>query len=269
VFVAVDGGVRYAMVFLINDTCALEDPSYLSKATMPGALRVFFFRATMDQSWLTRQSLDATSRWRISSNRHKTQNIPLHLHFPLYKDVRKKRDTMKFNLAPNTEELLTKATWRFQSKTEIDLPADTVWSILVDDRAWKEWHPEVTEIVWTDEAPHKTGSERTVVFRDPLTGPIKFYEEFDVWEEGHRFGIHFTALSLPPFASYKSGREEFKVEAGGEKKCVFTRTVAVEPGFVTRYLAGFLIYPHLKKMVEETCPNRLKEAIANGSLPVN
>jgi Polyketide cyclase / dehydrase and lipid transport len=130
----------------------------------------------------------------LTDTKRKTFHYTCTFHF---KDVRKKRDTMKFNLAPNTEELLTKATWRFQSKTEIDLPADTVWSILVDDRAWKEWHPEVTEIVWTDEAPHKTGSERTVVFRDPLTGPIKFYEEFDVWEEGHRFGIHFTALSLP------------------------------------------------------------------------
>jgi hypothetical protein len=178
-----------------------------------------------------------------------------------------------FELAPNTDSVLTTATWIFRSETEIDLPASDVWQILNDDNAWAIWHPEVTNIVWTGEAPHKKGSERTVVVKDTLfmillAGPLKIHEVFDVWEEGKKFGFYFKATNRPNLLTFTSGREEFKVEAINDNKCKFTRTIAVEPGFLTRYGLGFIAYPHFKKIFTKKCPDSLVKAVTEGKLPL-
>jgi hypothetical protein len=179
---------------------------------------------------------------------------------------------MMFTLLPNTESFLTTAPWIFRSETEIDLPASDVWKIITDDDACALWHPEVTNIVWTDKAPHKQGSERTVLFKDTLfmillAGALKIKEHFDVWEEGTKFQFYFKAMNRPNLLTYNSGREEFKVEAISDKTCKFTRIVALEPGFLTRWVLGFIAYPYLKTMFTQTVPESFVKAVADGRLP--
>jgi hypothetical protein len=71
------------------------------------------------------------------------------------------------------------------------------------------------------QSSHKQGSERTV-FKDTLfmillAGALKIEEHFDVWEEGTKFQFYFKAMNRPNILTYKSGREEFKVEAISDK----------------------------------------------------
>jgi hypothetical protein len=100
-----------------------------------------------------------------------------------------------------------------------------------------------------------------------LAGALKIEEHFDVWEEGTKFQFYFKAMNRPNILPYKSGREEFKVEAISDKTCKFTRTVALEPGFLTRYVLGFIAYPHMKKMFTQKVPDSLVKAVAEGTLP--
>jgi hypothetical protein len=74
-------------------------------------------------------------------------------------------------------------------------------------------------------------------------------------------------MNRPHILSYKSGREEFKVEAISDKKSKFIITVALEPGFLTRYVLGFIAYPHMKKMFTQKVPESLLKGVADGTLP--
>lgn len=180
-----------------------------------------------------------------------------------------------FTLQPNDASFLTTASWIFKSEIQINLAADTVWQILKDDEAWKIWHPEVAKIDWLDmEGSHRAGCERVVLFKDTLfmillVGPAKIHEVFDVWEENEKvFGIYFKAINRPSILTYKSAREEFKVQAIDENSCIFTRTVALEPGFLVRNLLGFIVYPRLNNLFTKKCPTRFLEAVEKGRLPI-
>ena len=153
------------------------------------------------------------------------------------------------------------APWVFKSEIDVDLSIDECWAVVTDDQAWQHWHPEVTDIRNAKEPAGGVGNSRTIVFRPCLGGPTPMHEEFDVWEADDeqlkRYQFWFAG-----------GREEFKVQAISSGRCKFTRTVALEPAFVTRYILGWLVYPELKRLFTVQCPQRLVEAIATKLLPI-
>lgn len=143
---------------------------------------------------------------------------------------------------------------------------DECWKILQDDDAWKEWHPEITNIVWASNERKAGATSRTVKFRDPLfmallAGPIKIWENFDIWEETptvKRMSFYSPYLNKPNFLSYSALREEFVVEKTGDQTCKFTRKVCVNPSFLNRYVLGFITYPRMASILEQKCPERFK-----------
>jgi hypothetical protein len=105
------------------------------------------------------------------------------------------------------------------------LPASDVWKSITDDDAWAIWHPEISYIGWTDKAPHKQGSERTVVFKDTLSmillaRVLQIEEHFDVWEEGTKFQFYFKAMNRPNLLTYT--RQD---EKNSKLKLVVTKRV--------------------------------------------
>jgi hypothetical protein len=162
--------------------------------------------------------------------------------------------------------------WYFQSVNVLPhRSVADVWSILLDDSAWSNWHPEVTNIQWqqrddddTDNSSKKkkggVGASRTVVFRDWLVGPVTLLEEFDVWEDESPHRKRFSFCISPA----KAFREDFLVEAattGGGS--TFTRTVTFNPSFLVRYGLGWILYPHLRHLFEVKCPERFDRAYNN------
>mmetsp|Transcript_24542 Transcript_24542/g.61303 ORF Transcript_24542/g.61303 Transcript_24542/m.61303 type:complete len:109 (-) Transcript_24542:209-535(-) len=102
-------------------------------------------------------------------------------------------------------------------------------------------------------------------------GPVTLAEEFDVWEADgpkKRVGFYFSGLSRPTFLTYEALREEFEVEDVGEGKCRVTRTLAIVPAFLTRYVLGWVVRPMLDQLFTKDCPRRLEEAVKMKVLPL-
>lgn len=163
--------------------------------------------------------------------------------------------------------------WTFQSVNRLPhRSVDDVFSILLDDTALHDWHPQVTNIQWNNDTRAK-GASRTVVFRDPLftillAGPLALQEEFDVWDETDTvktFGFCITATTRPNCLTFRAAREEFKVETDGNGGAIFTRMATFEPSFAVRYVLGFLIYPHLQNLLERECPRKFEEHFGGSS----
>jgi hypothetical protein len=178
---------------------------------------------------------------------------------------------MIFKLTPQKEEFFAEAPWIFRSETTLDISASDMWKILEDDGAWKYWHPDVAKIDWQD-ANRELNSERIVTLKDPLfmmllAGPLKLHEVFDVYEKDKKLGMYVKALNRPSFMTYTSFREEFLLEAVDEKQCKVTRTVAVAPAFLSKYVLGCIIYPHTKHALTKKVPEQLVKAISEGKLP--
>jgi hypothetical protein len=70
---------------------------------------------------------------------------------------------MRFSLQNVPESFLETAPWIFKSELELDISMDQCWIILQDVHAWKDWHPEVQDIVW-DSDLRAVGTSRTVNF---------------------------------------------------------------------------------------------------------
>jgi hypothetical protein len=183
---------------------------------------------------------------------------------------------MMFSLDFLTESDLETVPWVFKSELELDISVQECWDIITDNLAYKVWHPEVTDIKNIGPALGK-GNSRTIVLRHwffslLLAGPPTITESFDVWEDSDsdmkRRQCWFSSSSRPKFMTYKRAREEFKVEAISENKCKFTRTVGMDPAFMTRYGLGCLVYPILRKLFTVECPERLADAIQNKVLPL-
>ena len=166
---------------------------------------------------------------------------------------------MRFSLQKVEESFLKEAPWIIRCELELDqLSIDDCWAILQDDNAWKDWHPEVTDIRW--ESPRRNpGTARTVKFRDPvfnalLCGPIKLWEQFDIWEETpelKRMSFYASQVSKPKFLTYSGFREEFRVEKTGESSCKLTRTIGIAPSFVNRYVMGCITYNRLEYLFKK------------------
>jgi len=180
-----------------------------------------------------------------------------------------------FPLREEPESFLETAPWIFRSELELDVSAETCFQILLDDNAWSIWHPEVTNIQWQTPKPVQKGSVRTVLYKDWLSylllgGPITMEEKYDTFDGGgatKKFAVSFTAISRPSFMVYKACREEFKVEecSGG---CKFTRTVAIDPAFLPRYVFGCLTYNTLKNTFTKKCPGRFEKAVLERRIPI-
>jgi hypothetical protein len=167
--------------------------------------------------------------------------------------------------------------WILRSEQEFDIGIDGLWNIITDDRAWEHWHPEVTKIKNKTEPAGGAGNSRTIVFRQwllmiLLAGPLTIAEDYDVWEDKEpnmkRYQFWLTAASRPKFLSFNRAREEFKVEAISENRCKFTRTVALDPGLLSRYGLGFIVLPMLRHLILVKTPQRLAKAIENKILPI-
>ncbi len=96
------------------------------------------------------------------------------------------------------------APWRFVSEVEINATPQALYQVLLDDNAWNKWHPEVSEVIWLTEKPHKAGSMRTVRFSQwlfmwLLMGSLILTEEFLVWEDNKRMAFRFNATNRPSF----------------------------------------------------------------------
>lgn len=164
---------------------------------------------------------------------------------------------------------LDTASWIFRSEVEVNMTVDECWKILLDDGAYAKWHPEVQNVEWQNGFKGQ-GAERTVVFSDAvfnvlLAGPTGIREKFDVWEDDpskdvRRFSFFFMSATRPSFLTYTAGREEFRVEKTGDGTCKFTRILAVEPGFATRYLLGPIAHSRLKGLIETKVPARFLAA---------
>jgi len=184
-----------------------------------------------------------------------------------------------FRLRQEPESFLETAPWIFKSEIELDIGVDALFQILMDDRAWEVWHPEVRNIQWKTDAPHGKGSVRTVQYSDWLStlllcGAVtmeELYDNFDDSGSTKSFGIKYTSIGRPTFMMYRACREEFKVEPlqdNDSNRCKFVRTVAVDPSFTSRYVFGWLVYPAMKKTFMNLCLKRLEEAILEKKLPI-
>jgi hypothetical protein len=183
-----------------------------------------------------------------------------------------------FRLRQETDSFLETAPWIFKSEIELDITVDECFHILVDDRSWEVWHPEVTNIQWKTDPPHGKGSIRTVVYKDWLSylmlgGPVAMEEEYDGFEDAgptKSFSVSYTAIGRPTFMMYRACREEFKVEPieGKPGHCRFKRIIAVDPAFLSRYIFGCITYPAMKDTLSKKCPQRLQQAIKEKKLPI-
>ena len=190
-----------------------------------------------------------------------------------------------FSLREESESFLEEAPWCFESVVELSTSADDCFHrILMKDEAWQYWHPEVTNINWTTAQDSTTnipnghaGSTRTVLYSDWLSyllvgGPVTFdehYVDYKDTETFKEFSVNYKAISRPSWMMFSAFRERFRVEPMEDKNtCKFTRTVAVDPSFASRYVFGCLSYPTMKKMIEEQCPQRMKDAIHEKRLPI-
>lgn len=179
---------------------------------------------------------------------------------------------MFFKLTLQKEEFVTRAPWIFRSEVTLDIGVSEMWKILQDDGAWKYWHADVAKIDWLDDTKRELNSERVVTLKDPLfmlllAGPLKLHEVFDVWEYEKKLGMYVKALNRPSFMTYKSFREEFLLEAIGDRQCKLTRTIAIDPSFLSKYVLGCIVYPHAKHHLTKKVPEQLVKAISDGQLP--
>lgn len=190
-----------------------------------------------------------------------------------------------FRLREETNSFLETAPWIFKSDVELDISVDACFAILMDDRAWDVWHPEVTNIQWKTEAPHGKDSIRTVIYKDWLTylllgGPVTMEEKYVDFETNNdddddattskSFIVSYTAIGRPTFMMYRACREEYRVEPieGSSGRCRFKRIVAIDPAFLPRRVFGCLTYSVLKDTLSNKCPQRLKQAILEKKLPI-
>ena len=119
---------------------------------------------------------------------------------------------MKFALNKVPESFLHEAPWIFRAELDLSISIEDCWSILQDDEAWQDWHPEVTNIVW-DSDLRDVGASRSIVFKDTLfmillAGPTKLYEKFDIWQETDEIKrMSFRALDAAGVATVRSPAE--------------------------------------------------------------
>lgn len=103
--------------------------------------------------------------------------------------------------------------------TEIDAPADVVWTILADTSAYPSWNPFMTQV----EGSLAKGKQLTVTIQPPGSKPQTFKPTVTILEPGHRVawlgrllmpGIfdgahHLTVEALSPTRSRFTQSEDF------------------------------------------------------------
>ena len=91
---------------------------------------------------------------------------------------------------------------------EVAKPAETLFRILEDGPAWKEWLG--IEVEWTSPKPFGIGTTRTVA-----TARQVMDETFLAWDEGRRMAFRFDRSTLP----LRAFAEDYVIEPTGDGSC--------------------------------------------------
>ncbi len=173
-------------------------------------------------------------------------------------------------MRPVTPDYLEKGNWIFRSEVELNGTMEEVFSILLDDGAWNIWHPEISDVRWQTPPPFGVGAKRTVRFSNwlfmlLLFGSLILHEEFLIWDENKRLTFRFNKTNRPRFLGYLAGMEDFQLEYLPNGYCKLTRTVAVDPAFITSML-GCILKPVLNGIFERSA-QRLVKQFASRNFP--
>ncbi|NRB37679.1 MAG: SRPBCC family protein [Pseudomonadales bacterium] len=76
---------------------------------------------------------------------------------------------------------------------DIDCPAEHLFAIFEDEKAWTMWGSSLEKVTWTSPKPFGVGTTRSV----EMAGGIAGIEEFIVWEKNKRMAFFFTESSMP------------------------------------------------------------------------
>jgi uncharacterized protein YndB with AHSA1/START domain len=92
-------------------------------------------------------------------------------------------------------DFVDRAPVRAVAERDVSAPPERVWEVLADAPSWTEWFPAVRECRYTS-GSGGVGSTRTV-----RVGPVRFEEEFIVWDEPTSWGFTIMSTSLPVVAA--------------------------------------------------------------------
>lgn len=166
------------------------------------------------------------------------------------------------------------AEWDMESATILPVSVKDCWDIITSDEAMDIWCPEFGNVENSGEPG--VGNIRNAVLDDSVLnilslGSVGIEQTFDVWNDEEdnirSYAYYVSGTTRPGFMSWKAAREQFVCEEIDDDNTMLTRTLAIEPGFLTETLE-FVVQPRLESIVEEKCPERLLNAIAQGKLPI-
>jgi len=145
-----------------------------------------------------------------------------------------------------------KASYQFESCTELDASAAEVFSILEDGDAWCQWFEGMTAVNWLTPEPKGVGTQRTVSL-----GSTQIEEHFLVWEQGTRMAFRFTSSNSSVFSAII---EDYRLEdmpptqPGGKGRCRFVYRVHADLS-IWASLVGCILKGKLNSMFGNACPN--------------
>ena len=166
------------------------------------------------------------------------------------------------------------AEWDMECVTPLPVSLEDCWDIITSDQALNMWCPELGGGENLGEPG--VGNVRKVVLDDIVLnilslGSVGIEQTFDVWDDEEdnirRYSYYVSGTTRPSIMSWKAARENFVCEEVDDDNSVLTRTLAIEPGFLTEKL-DFVVRPRLEEIVEEKCPERLLNIIKQGMLPI-
>jgi uncharacterized protein YndB with AHSA1/START domain len=127
-------------------------------------------------------------------------------------------------------DFVERAPVRVVAERDVSASPERVWKVLADASSWTEWFPTVRECRYTA-GSGGVGSTRTV-----KVGPVRFHEEFIVWDEPTRWGFSVTSTSITVAAA---AVELVELTVVGDDRTHVRYTQAVEPaGLGKLLLAG-------------------------------
>jgi hypothetical protein len=111
-----------------------------------------------------------------------------------------------------------RTTRTIKSTIEIRAPLDTVWRVLTDFPAYREWNPHLREV----RGKPREGGRLMVLSQPPGGRPIALRPKLVVWRPPHEFRWQGTFL----WASLFSGEHGFRLEPlpGGRVRFIHEET---------------------------------------------
>jgi len=99
-------------------------------------------------------------------------------------------------LAPKSIDWIATAPVQIEQSVAIDAPVERVWDHLVDNNAWINWFPGMSECRFTSEPPHSVDSIRSVHLDQ-----FKVTERIIAWEPSRRWGMTVLEINAPVLAA--------------------------------------------------------------------